>query len=92
MRQLRLGQQYLARARSAGGAPRTPQGAAVGQAIAKLAAADLPLAGDFESPIAPTGRAWVHRVTGTNVWLWYRFTDAELTVVTLTNNPPVPIE
>jgi hypothetical protein len=38
------------------------------------------------------GRAWVRRVGGRNIWLWYRFSDAELMLLTLTTEPPLPLD
>ena len=40
----------------------------------------------------PVRRAWVRRVGGRNMWLWYRFTDDEVVLVTVTTDPPVPLD
>jgi hypothetical protein len=34
----------------------------------------------------------VRRVQGRNLWLWYRFTDDDVTAVGLTADPPVPLD
>jgi hypothetical protein len=71
----------------------SPRADAVGRAARALAAADaLPGATDFEAKQHPVGRAWVRRVGGRNLWLWYRFTEDEVILVTVTTDPPVPID
>lgn len=58
-----------------------------------LASADgLPGAADYEANARPLGRAWVRRVGGRNLWLWYRFTEEEVVLVTVTTDPPVPVD
>jgi hypothetical protein len=48
---------------------------------------------DQESAIPPTGKAYVRRIAGCNLWLWYRVDDSgDVVVVTLTTQPPVPLE
>jgi hypothetical protein len=34
----------------------------------------------------------VRRVGGRNLWLWYRFNEEELILVTVTTDPPVPFD
>jgi len=46
----------------------------------------LPGPSDFEATRKPFGRAWVRRVTGRNLWLWYRFDDNEVMLVALTTD------
>ena len=50
---------------------------------------DLPGAGDYETSFT-LGRAHVRRVTAYNLWLLYRFDDAQLFVLTTRNQPPIP--
>lgn len=38
----------------------------------------LPGSTNYEAKGHPFGRAWVRRVSGWNLWPWYRFTDEEL--------------
>ena len=89
-RRIRVGTWY---ARVAGplltrGAPRAD---AVGRTIRALAATDdLPGGSDYEATMHPVGRAWVRRVGSRNLWLWYRFNDAEVSLITMTMEPPVP--
>ncbi len=71
----------------------SPRAEAVGRATRALAAADqLPGPGDYEAKGTPVGRAWVRRVGGRNLWLWYRFSEGEVILVTVTTDPPVPFE
>jgi hypothetical protein len=51
----------------------------------------LPGPSDFAAIAKPVGRAWVRRVGGLNIWLWYRFDDAEVTLLTVTTEPPLPL-
>ena len=67
--------------------------AAVGRTVRALTAVDtLPGPSDFEATRKPFGRAWVRRVTGRNLWLWYRFDDNEVMLVALTTDPPLPLD
>ena len=69
----------------------TERSLAVARTVNTLAAADhLPGPSDFEALERPVGRAWVRRVGGRNIWLWYRFSDVEVMLLTLTTEPPVP--
>lgn len=69
----------------------TPRADAVGRTTRALVAADeLPGASDYEARTHPVGRAWVRRVGNRNLWVWYRFTDEEVTLITVTMEPPVP--
>lgn len=70
----------------------TQRGASVAATLRALtSAAALPSAGDVEAMIPPVVRAWVRRVNGENLWVWYQATDATVTLVALTSSPPVPI-
>jgi hypothetical protein len=65
---------------------------AVARTVGALTRADvLPSPSDFEAREKPVGRAWVRRVGGRNIWLWYRFSEAEVMLLTLTTEPPVPV-
>lgn len=71
----------------------TVRASAVGRTIVALASVtDLPGPTDYEASVHPVGKAWVRRVGGRNLWLWYRFTDDELTLVTVTTEPPIPLD
>jgi hypothetical protein len=48
--------------------------------------------GDTLGLLPPTAEAFVRRVPGRNLWLWYQGTADELLVVTLTADPPVPLD
>src|SRR5262245_20481627 len=66
---------------------------AVARTVNALTSADdLPGPSDFEALEKPIGRAWVRRVGGRNIWLWYRFNDVEVMLLTVTTEPPVPVD
>lgn len=66
---------------------------AVARTVRALEAAEeLPSLSDFEATLKPVGRAWVRRVGGRNIWLWFRFNQDEVMLVALTTEPPVPLE
>ncbi len=73
----------------AGGSERAT---AIARTVRALVDADvLPGVSDFESGERPVGRAWVRRVAGRNLWVWFRFSDAEVVLLTVTTEPPVPV-
>lgn len=66
---------------------------AVARTVRTLTSAEtLPGASDFEAVRKPVGRAWVRRVGGRNLWLWYRFDEHEVMLVALTTEPPIPLD
>lgn len=72
--------------------PGSPNFRAVFAAVAALANADeLPGAGDDETAFG-SGRAFVRRVGGRNVWILYRFDDDHLFAMTARGEPPVPAD
>ncbi len=89
----RLTRRYLRNGDRLGVVPGSARGRAVGQTIALLGeAATLPGPGDTRALIPPTGTAFVRRVPGRNLWLWYTLRDGEVAVVALTADPPVPTD
>jgi hypothetical protein len=91
-RRVRLSTWY---ARTAGHALRRggARGRSIGRTVDTLARADeLPGAADYEATREPIGKAWVRRVGGRNLWLWYRFTDREVILVAVTTEPPLPVD
>jgi len=69
----------------------TPRALAVGRTVRALADAEvLPAEIDVEATRKPIGRAWVRRVSGQNLWLWFRVTDEEVVLITISTDPPVP--
>ena len=71
----------------------TPRGVGVGRTIATFAKADeLPGPTDYEASRKPLGRAWVRRVGGRNLWVWYRFNDDEVILAAVTTEPPNPVD
>jgi hypothetical protein len=84
---------YLSRAHALGLASGSPRSRAVGAVVRALAEADdLPGPGDTRALVPPTGEAFVRRVSGRNLWVWYRPRGDELVLVTLTADPPVPLD
>ncbi len=66
--------------------------AAVGAVMRGLGSgADLPSPADTLAEFRP-GRAFVRRVPGQNLWVWYRFDADTVTVVSVTDQPPVPFD
>jgi hypothetical protein len=47
---------------------------------------------DYRVAIPPTRLAWVRRVPGCNLWVFYTFDDAEVRPVALTATPPAPVD
>jgi hypothetical protein len=57
-----------------------------------LASAEvLPGPLDYETLIPPVARAWVRRVGGYNLWLYYRVREDVVYLLFVTSTPPVPI-
>ena len=76
--------------RTLGIASGTPRSLAVFAAIRTITEAEeLPGHVDVRSKFAP-GYAHVRRVAGHNLWIWFRFDDEHVDVITLRNDPPVP--
>lgn len=72
--------------------PGSPGFRAVFATVAALADAnELPGPGDGETTFAP-GRAFVRRVGGRNIWLFYRFDDTHLFALTTRGVPPIPVD
>jgi hypothetical protein len=70
---------------------KSERGAAIARTIhTLLAAGSLPGAADVRAKIGSSATAFVRRVQGRNLWLWYNVNDDELSLVGLTTDPPVP--
>ena len=58
-----------------------------------LARADnLPGPGDTRALLPPVREAFVRRVPGRNLWVWYRAEGETLFLVHLSSDPPVPVD
>lgn len=91
-RVLRIGARFRTAADRLGAMPGTDRGRAVGRAIrARLDAEALPLPADVVALVPPTGRAYVGRVQGRNLWIWYQLAEDAILVLYLTSEPPVPV-
>jgi len=78
--------------RKLGLAPGSPGQRSVLATVRAIAEADvLPGPADFATDFAP-GRARVRRVSGHNLWVLYRFDAIHVDVLTVRNQPPVPVE
>ena len=101
-RQIVLTAHYLRRAYDLGVRRGTDVSREAGRLVRELAKADeLPLPGDVEAPLPRTegalaqgsdGRqlltAFVRRVKGRPLWVWYRVTSTLVQLVTVTKDPP----
>ena len=90
----RFTERYKRNAARLGALPGSDRGRAVAAVIAALANAEkLPAPGDTRALIPPTHEAFVRRVQGRNLWLWYQVvTGGIVAVVGLTADPPVPAD
>jgi hypothetical protein len=92
-RVLRLTPRYRRNADRLAIAPGSNRGRAVGQTIAALLEAEtLPGPGDTLALLPPTGDAFVRRVPGRNLWVWYVVRGDDVLAVALTADPPVPVD
>ena len=92
-RRRRLTDRYARATQRLGLKPGAVRGAAPARSIrALLASDDVPSALETQAAISPTTTAFVRRIAGHNVWLWYRTTDAEIILLSLTSEPPVPFD
>ena len=88
-----LAPRFLRRAQAVGARSGSALSADVGRVVRELAnARALPLPGDVEALLPPVRKAHVRRVGERNLWLWYVATDERLTLVAVTEVPPVPMD
>lgn len=67
--------------------------ARIGKTLRELCEApELPTEQDYAVMMPPVLEAWARRIPRTNLWLFYRFTDDQVTVITISRSPPVPVE
>lgn len=89
----KLTRRYLRNAERLAVVAGSARGRAVGLTIASLGSNDtLPAPGDTRALVPPTGEAFVRRVPGRNLWLWYTVASDIVTVIGLTADPPVPAD
>ena len=90
-RAARLTPRFLARRNALGIQRGSNASKVLGAAISALANAPLlPGVLDYEAAIPPVLRAFVRRVPDENLWIWNRFDETTVTLVNLTDVPPVP--
>lgn len=91
-RAVRLTSRYRRNADRLSVVPGSARGRAVGLTIAALGDDDtLPGPDDVRAAIPPTGFAYVRRVPGRNLWIWYTFSGDQVALLCVTGEPPVPI-
>ena len=90
----RLTPRYLRNADRLGVVAGSDRGRAVGRIVAALGDAQgLPGPDDTHASVPPTGIAFVRRVPGRNLWLWYTLpSEGVVALVALTADPPVPVD
>ena len=92
-RPLRLTSPYRRNAIRLGIVAGSERGRAVGRALATLMTDErLPAPTDTRALRPPTGEAFVRRVHGRNLWVWYTLRGEEVFAVALTADPPVPVD
>ena len=68
----------------------TPRGTALGRCMTAIAnSATLPGPADMEVEFRP-GIAHARRAGQLNLWVWFRFDDDSVSMVSVTDEPPVP--
>jgi hypothetical protein len=72
--------------------PDTVSGRALNALLASMLAAELPGTQDAETLMPPTARYWFRRVPGQNLWLYFAFSETQLFAVSLTRQPPIPLD
>ena len=83
---------FLSRLRALGILPGTPATRALAREVRALVNADvLPAPLDYEAAIPPTSKAWVRRVSGENMWIFYAWDANHVVLLTVMRTPPVPI-
>jgi hypothetical protein len=71
------------------GSPEAKRLAATIRAI--CAEAVLPSPGDQDVPIPPTAKAYVRRVPGMNLWLYFDVVAQGIVLLWVRRSPPVPL-
>ncbi len=70
----------------------TSRAQAISAVVRALASAEaLPEHTDLEVSFHP-GRAFVRRVPKHNLWVWFRIDAEHVTLMSITDEPPIPLE
>lgn len=72
--------------------PGTPIAQGLAATIARLQLGNLPGPLDAETLVPPTARWWFRRVPGANLWVLFTFDSSSVTLRSLANNPPIPLD
>jgi hypothetical protein len=91
VRILRLTERFNRAARRLG-VSGTLAGVEVAKVLASIRRESLPSPQDAETMMPPVAIYWFRRVPGHNLWLYFSFSDDEVTAVTLTQKPPIPLK
>jgi hypothetical protein len=92
-RLLRLTTPYLRAADRLGVLHGTARGRAVARVLAELRTDEtLPRPDDAQAMRPPVRTAFVRRVPGRNLWLWYTLHGDVVFAVALTADPPIPLD
>jgi hypothetical protein len=87
------GPRYFWSLRAVGIRARSSQLQAIKATERALASAEvLPGPLDCEVHVSPVRRAWVRRVAGHNLWLYYRVREDGVYLLVVTREPPVPLD
>jgi hypothetical protein len=92
MRIPRVTERFNRAVRRLGATSGSPAGVALNKTIRAMLSAKLPGPQDAEGLMPPVARYWFRRVPAFNLWLWFAFDDGELILVSLTDDPPVPVD
>ncbi|HTM45133.1 MAG TPA: hypothetical protein VL137_09280 [Polyangiaceae bacterium] len=87
---LRLTERFNLAVRRHGATSGTPAGRALASLLVTMQSGDLP-GPDTEAMMPPVARYYFRRLSGFNLWLFYSFDDSQLTAISLTTNPPIPL-
>ena len=90
-RVLRIGSRYQ-RARARLVRPSTSGARGLAATIARLQSGELPGPLDAETLVPPVARWWFRRVPGANLWVLFTFDASSVTLRSVTDHPPIPVD
>lgn len=91
-RVLGIGLRYRESLERAGVVAGSPEARRLGATIRAICeAGELPGPQDQDVPIPPIAKAYVRRVPGMNLWLYYDLRGEEVVILWVRQAPPVPI-
>ena len=72
--------------------PGTPSARGLAATIARLQSGELPGPLDAETLAPPVARWWFRRVPGANLWVLFTFDASSVTLHSVTQHPPIPLD